>query len=138
MQITIQARKFSLTDALYNYADRRLRSTLDSHSDYIQYITMRLSDINGPRGGKDKRCQIQITLFGLTNVVIVDTETDLYLAIDKATDRAERNVIRKIERHRTLLRHSSPIVIPEEIITEEEQQLYLAEENYFSDNALTY
>ena len=53
---------------------------------------------NGPRGGKDKRCCIQVPFPGTRNVVIEDTEADLYVAIDRAADRAARAVSRRLER----------------------------------------
>jgi len=105
MQITIQARNFSLTRALRRHAERRLRFALTSFDHHIRRVIMRLSDINGPRGGADKRCHLQIMLAGLPDVVIEDTEADLYVAIDRATDRAGRTVVRKTERQQTLLRH---------------------------------
>ena len=37
---------------------------------------MRLSDINGPRGGADKRCHLQVVLAGLPDVVVEDIEAD--------------------------------------------------------------
>ncbi len=102
MKINIQTRKFSLTDALENYTKRRLRSALTCSDDYIQRVVVRLSDINGPRGGTDKHCHLQVVLSGLPDVVIEDTETDMYVAIDRATDRAGRTVVRKIDRYHTL------------------------------------
>ena len=54
MQINIQAKSFSLTNALRSHIQRRLRFTLTSSADYIQRVMVRLSDINGPRGGSDK------------------------------------------------------------------------------------
>ena len=70
---------------------------------------MRLSDINGPRGGADKRCHLQVVLKGLPDVVIEDTEADLYVAIDRATDRAGRTVVRKIDRQQTLSKQGHPL-----------------------------
>lgn len=104
MRIDIQAREFSLTDALRSHAERRLRSTLTCCDEHIQRVVMRLSDINGPRGGEDKRCHLQIVLNGMPDVVVEDIETDLYVAIDRAADRAGRTVVRKIERQQTLLK----------------------------------
>jgi len=100
MQIDIQARNFSLTDALRSHAERRLRFALTCCDDHIQRVVMRLSDINGPRGGADKRCHLQVVLAGLPDVVIEDTEADLYVAIDRATDRAGRTVGRRLARQR--------------------------------------
>ena len=118
MQINIQARDFSLTDALRSHAERRLRFALGSCDDHIQRIAMRLSDINGPRGGADKRCHIQVVLKGLPDVVIEDIEADLYIAIDRATDRAGRTVVRKIDRQQTLLRQGQPPILDSQLSDE--------------------
>jgi ribosome-associated translation inhibitor RaiA len=71
---------------------------------------VRLSDINGPHGGADKRCHLQVMLNGLPDVVVEDTEADLYIAIDRATDRAGRTVVRKLNRQQTLLKQGRPLV----------------------------
>jgi len=102
MQIDIQARNFSLTNALRGHVERRLGFALSSKDDHIMRIKVRLSDINGPRGGADKCCHIQVVLPHLPDVVIEDTETDLYTAIDRATDRAGRTVGRRLVRLRVL------------------------------------
>ncbi len=78
MQIDIQARKFSLTSALRSHAEQRLRSTLTFFNEHIHRVVMRLSDINGPRGGADKRCHLQVVLNGLPDVVVEGIEADLY------------------------------------------------------------
>jgi len=106
MQIDIQARQFSLTDALRSHAERRLRFALTCCDDHIQRVAMRLSDINGPRGGADKRCHLQVVMAGLPDVVIEDTEADLYVAIDRATDRAGRTIGRRLARQRDTARAS--------------------------------
>jgi ribosomal subunit interface protein len=104
MQLDIQARSFSLTTALQNYAEMRLRSSLTCFSENIQQVDMRLSDINGPRGGSDKRCQVRIILAGLPDVVVEDTQADLYLAINRSVERAGRTVRRRLNRSRNMHR----------------------------------
>ena len=100
MQIEIQARNFPLTGALRNHIKRRLGFALSTRGDHIQRVIVRLSDINGPRGGSDKCCHIQVVLAQRPDVVIEDTETDLYTAIDRAADRAGRTVGRRLARLR--------------------------------------
>jgi ribosome hibernation promoting factor len=100
MKIDIQALNFSLTNALREHIERRLGFALSSRDEYIQRVIVRLSDINGPRGGEDKCCHIQIVLPQLTDVVVEDTEVDMYTAIDRATDRAGRTVGRRLTRQR--------------------------------------
>ncbi|MDP3440353.1 MAG: ribosome-associated translation inhibitor RaiA [Azonexus sp.] len=100
MQIVIQARGFELSGGLRQHIERRLRFALDWAQHHVRNVSVRLSDLNGPRGGKDKRCHIQITATGGSNLVIEDTRTDLYAAIDQATDRAGRTLARRVERQR--------------------------------------
>lgn len=100
MHIEIQARSFSLTDALRRHVERRLGFALSRYQE-IERIEVRLSDINGPRGGSDKCCHIQITLPRLAIVIIEDMEADLYVAIDRATERARRTVARRLARQRS-------------------------------------
>ena len=114
MQIDIQARDFPLTDALRSHAERRLRFALTCFDDHIQRVAMQLSVINGPRGGKDKRCYLQVMLAGLSDIVIEDIEADLYVAIDRAVDRAGRTVARKLDRQQSLLRRGCPLILDEQ------------------------
>ena len=111
MQIDIQSRGFSLTDALFGYAQRRLLFALSYCSGHVNRVVIRLSDINGPRGGEDKRCHIQVVLAGIPDVVVEDTEVNLYAAIDRAIDRVRRTVVRKVDRQLTLSRQPEPLLI---------------------------
>ena len=99
MQIDIRAHGFSLTGALRDYTERRLRFALTRVAGRVRLITVRFFDINGPRGGIDKRCRIRVILNGLAAVVIEDTEADLYLGVDRAVDRIGRTVMRRLARH---------------------------------------
>lgn len=100
MHIDIQARGFPLTEGLRAHTERRLKFALSWASHDLRKVVVRLSDINGPRGGEDKRCCIQVVFPGVPDVVIEDTEADLYVAIDRAVDRTERSVARLLERQR--------------------------------------
>lgn len=100
MQIDIQCRSFDLTEGLRDYVRKRLAYNLSFGDAHITRVIVRLSGINGPRGGEDKRCRIEVRLKGLPAVVIEDTEADLYMAIDRAADRAGRMLVRRLARLR--------------------------------------
>ncbi|MDH5424614.1 MAG: HPF/RaiA family ribosome-associated protein [Gammaproteobacteria bacterium] len=100
MQVDIQARHFSLTKALHKHIEKRLRFSLGSRDEQIRRVIVRLSDINGPRGGEDKHCHVQVVLPQLGDVVIEDTEKNMYVAIDRAFDRAGYAVARRLSRQR--------------------------------------
>lgn len=100
MNIIIQAQGFELTDALREHTLRRLRFSLHWAGRDVKQVEVRLSDINGPKGGLDKRCHLQFRLANATDVSIEDTEDDLYVAIDRAIERSKRSITRKLERKR--------------------------------------
>jgi len=107
MQIKIQARNFSLTRAMRMYIERRLGFALSTCYRQVNRILVRLSDINGPRGGNDKRCHLEVILPGQA-VVVEDTEADLYVAINRASSRAGRTVMRQLRRRRHINRACTP------------------------------
>lgn len=121
MKIDIQARDFSLTDALRSHAERRLSFAMSCCSDHIQRVEIRLSDINGPRGGADKCCRLRVVLSGLPDVLIEDIEADLYVAINRATDRAGRTLVRKLGRQQARTRQAHP-AIPDTRLFEQKYQ----------------
>lgn len=100
MRMSIQANGFALTPALKNYIEQRLKTALGWAGASMRTLRVSLSDINGPRGGRDKRCKIEVQITGGKDVLIEDTEADLYHAIDRAAERADRAVVRRIERLR--------------------------------------
>ena len=111
MKTNIQAQGFALTEPIRAYTELRLVYAVSFASQIIRRVTVRLSDINGPRGGNDKKCQLVFTLQGLPDIVIQDTESNLYVAIDRAVDRASRAVARVIDRqHDYRIRGVNPIL----------------------------
>ena len=106
MQLDIQSNGFSLTEAIRNYTIQRMQFALDRNDKHVTNVRVSLADINGPRGGIDKRCQINLALAGQNSIIIEDTEADLYVAIDRASDRCERTLTRQLERIREYSHHS--------------------------------
>lgn len=100
MQINIQARNFALSDEVTRFVERRLRFALGRLDEKILHVTVRLSDINGPRGGIDKHCHLHVALKQVPDVVIEDTEADVFVAVTRAADRAGRAVLRRLDKQR--------------------------------------
>jgi ribosome-associated translation inhibitor RaiA len=100
LRIDIQGRGFSLTAPLLDHTQRRLRFALSRSGDRIRRVAVRLVDTNGPRGGADKFCRMQVYLEHAPPVLIEDTGTDLYAVIDRVAERAGRNVAKHIDQLR--------------------------------------
>lgn len=97
MRLTIRARGFDLPPALGEYATRRAHFALSRFAPRLGHVHVRLSDVNGPRGGNDKRCLIVIIVRGARAVTIDDVQADMYAAIDNALGRAAQSVARLLD-----------------------------------------
>jgi len=98
MQIQIQAQDFPLTEALVDYVERSINFELSSRYAQIRRIGVRLSAVEAARGRVDKHCRIQISLPRLQDIVIEESERDVYAAIARAIQRAGRTVNRRLKR----------------------------------------
>ena len=99
LQLNIRSHGFTLTPSIRDYTERRLRFALSHAAGRVTAITVVLSDINGPRGGRDKCCRVRIIVKDQQVMVIDDIEDNLYFAIDRAADRAARTVSRRLGRN---------------------------------------
>lgn len=97
MKIHLKALGFGSGAALQEHVTRRL-SALSRWADAVHQVVVRLRDDNGPRGGVDKVCLIQLELSQGAPVAVHAASTDFYTAVDMATRRAERAVRRVLDR----------------------------------------
>lgn len=63
MEVVVQARHVE-AHTLREWVDTRVRFVTRRMSHTISRVVIRLKDVNGPRGGVDKHCQIQLTTAG--------------------------------------------------------------------------
>ena len=98
MRIDIRGSGFRITAPLLDHTERRLRFALTRSSDRIKRVVVRLGDTNGPRGGEDKFCRMQVHFEQAPPVLIEDTGADLYAVIDRVADRAGRNAAKHVDR----------------------------------------
>jgi CBS domain-containing protein len=66
----------------------------------IERISVRLKDVNGPRGGVDQLCRIKVVLSGLPSVVFQTQAGSLRDAISGALTGVQRAVRRSVQRRR--------------------------------------
>ncbi|HKT32518.1 MAG TPA: HPF/RaiA family ribosome-associated protein [Gammaproteobacteria bacterium] len=87
-----------------DYIRRKLGRKLGKFGSDIERISVRIEDVNGPRGGHDKRCRIKIVLRGLPSIVVEQQHAALQAAIDGALSRIGRPVKRRLQRRRVKTR----------------------------------
>ena len=104
MQFDIRARNFLLTDDLRSHAETRLYFTMARCDERIKQVVMQLSEVTASHGVGSKCCDLRLMLAGLPDVLIENIDTDPYVAIDGAIDRARRKLTCKVSRQKSLLR----------------------------------
>ncbi|MEW5977820.1 MAG: HPF/RaiA family ribosome-associated protein [Acidobacteriota bacterium] len=103
MRLNIRMRNLEPTESLRRHIERRLQFALAPFNGRIRQVTVRVSDLNGPRGGCDKSCHVAIRLAsGDGTILVTDTQDDVYSAISGAMERAGRAVARQLLWHRQL------------------------------------
>ena len=98
MRLIVRSIGFDLTPAMREYTTRRVHLALGRFAPRLRNVHVRLSDVNGPRGGDDKRCLITIIVRGAREVTIEDLHADMFAAIDNAAGRAALSVARRLDR----------------------------------------
>jgi hypothetical protein len=82
-------------------AERRVRFVMRRLAWLVPRAKVQLSDLNGPRGGVDKRCQVELKTERNGTVVVTSVARDWRTAIDSALGRAARVLVRLWRRTRT-------------------------------------
>jgi len=82
----------------------RVRFVLRRLTAWVPRAKVRFSDINGPRGGVDKRCQVELTTDTAGTVVITSLAQDWRTALDLSLTRATRILTRSLQRNQKPVR----------------------------------
>jgi putative sigma-54 modulation protein len=77
----------SLPVSLTELAQQRFAFALGRFGTRVQSLSVRMRDLNGPRGGADKRCTVALRLNGSPRAIVVqETDADTAAAVDAAHD----------------------------------------------------
>ena len=75
-----------------------VRDTLDRYSDRITRVEVHLNDLNGEKGGADKRCLMEARVGGFGPISVQHEADTLNLAIDGAMEKLERAIEHRLGR----------------------------------------
>lgn len=100
MEIAVRVRELGWTEELQNEVERRIEYAVDRHRSRIDRISVYLTDLNGPRGGTDKLCQITADVRGARPVLILERGDDLLAVVNRAARRLGYRIGRSIHRGR--------------------------------------
>jgi len=97
MQILFKSRSPQAAQ-LHDLAQRRMRFVFRRLLWLVPQGTVELSDVNGPRGGVDKRCKVEVKTVSAGTVVVTSMAPNWRTALDNALARAAKFVTRRLRR----------------------------------------
>lgn len=89
-----------ISEALKAHTDARLEAALGQHETHVERVVVKVSDLNGPRGGVDKQCHLTVHLHKWPEVIIEERGEDVYAVVSTAANRAKNAVARAIDKQR--------------------------------------
>lgn len=100
MKIDIMATGLTLDQAVRERFSRRLYFVLGRFLSVVRRVDVNVSDENGPKGGLDKRCRIQVVLHGSEAVTVEGEGESIQKVFESTCQRAGRTVARTLQRKR--------------------------------------
>ena len=106
MQITFESRDVDGSQ-LRDVAVERVRFALRRLTAWVPHARVQFSDVNGTRGGVDKRCQVELKTDSVGTVVIASLARNWRTALDRSLARATRVLTRSLQRSQKPVRGRS-------------------------------
>lgn len=94
---------------LREVAEQRLRFVMRRVASLLPRAKVQLSDLNGPRGGIDKRCRLELTPERGEPIVVISTAKDWRRAFEDALARGSRTLVRNWQRRRKVGRRGADL-----------------------------
>jgi hypothetical protein len=105
MQVKFESNTAEASE-LRGLSTERLRFAMRRMAWLVSHAKVHLSDVNGPHGGVDKRCRIEIKTNAVGTVVITSQSHDWRSALEQAVACAGRSVLRAWRRKSSIGRET--------------------------------
>jgi putative sigma-54 modulation protein len=100
MRIEARTSNVPISEALHMHISRKLDFALRRFENRTVRVVLRLVDLNGPKGGPDKRCRVAARLSTGPTVIAEATDADAYVAVTHAAARLHDKIARALGRRR--------------------------------------
>lgn len=91
-------------DTLRTYVIRRIHFQLSRFKQSLTAVVVRIGDVNGPKGGADKRCRVTVRGQTVDLVTVDELSPSAYSAAASAIHRLARTIGRQLARGREFRR----------------------------------
>jgi ribosomal subunit interface protein len=104
LTVNIRSNGIEVTDALREHIERTVASSLDRFVRRLKSVSLFLVDLNGPRGGVSRLCQMTAQFKSGHVVSILQKDSDIEPAIKRAAGRLKFAVSRTLNRAKRPIR----------------------------------
>jgi putative sigma-54 modulation protein len=102
MKLHLRTRNVDLSPELQDQLREGIYRALGRVSPWIREIDVVVSDTNGPRGGPDKQCRMILRGRSIASIVVEQLGVDVRATVAAVAERAERALLRSVDRSRSL------------------------------------
>ena len=102
VKVDFRTNHMPATDAMRAHVERRARAALRRHPDAVVRATLRVRDINGPRGGNDIQCSLLIEGPRFGRLIGQVTHDDFYAGTTEVIRKVAHALDLDIRRRRRL------------------------------------
>lgn len=104
MKIHITGRKIEIDDRVRAFAERKIQFSMGRLSNRIAGVRIQVSDVNGPKGGRDTECMVEVRFRSSGRLTAKATAVDIYSAVGRAAESAGYAVSQRVKRTRSFER----------------------------------
>lgn len=100
IQIKTQNKSLEVNTDILDKINKAFNNALDRFHHRIREAEVILSDLNGPRGGIDKRCTVQVRMLPRGILVVRSTGSSLLEAANDACDKLKSVIGKRLTKRR--------------------------------------
>lgn len=95
MKLKVSSQNIPISEAVSALIERQIGYALGRFESRIREVSVRLSDLNGPKGGIDKHCKIMVKFRTGGSVMAEVTDVEFEPVVHRSVDR----IARRVQRH---------------------------------------
>jgi hypothetical protein len=100
IRIDVRVKGIEFTEELGKAVERIIAFAVDRHVLQVDSISVYLADLNGPKGGVDKLCQITANLTRGNPLLILEEGYEILSMVNRAAHRLGHRIARTLQRRR--------------------------------------
>jgi len=99
MELAVNTLNIEITGEAIAQIKNKARKVFSRISDNIMAVKVTLDDVNGPKGGRDKKCMVIVHCHGMPSVVASNNQQSVIGAVNLALTKAHAALVKKIKRN---------------------------------------